>query len=139
MQSESRLILLIGADAALLEGIAQSVAALGYTPRVLSQLRDVRELDPDRRPLVAVVHNSLAAASAAIHSLQLAAGGALVLYRTVTDGTSVVDPTVQRAVLANLILPLERQRLMALVQRVSQRAKATGRSRGEPPSETTAR
>jgi hypothetical protein len=40
-----------------------------------------------------------------------------------------LSPTVQRAVLADLTLPLERNRLVALVQHVGQRAQATGRGR----------
>jgi hypothetical protein len=38
-----------------------------------------------------------------------------------------MSPTLQRAVLADLALPLERNRLIALVQHVGERAKTTGR------------
>jgi hypothetical protein len=46
-----------------------------------------------------------------------------------------LSPTVQRVVLADLTLPLERNRLMALVQHVEDRAKTTGRGYGESGEE----
>ena len=45
----------------------------------------------------------------------------------------VLPPTLQRAVLANITLPLERQRLVALVQHVAERVRTTGRRRDTPP------
>jgi hypothetical protein len=57
-----------------------------------------------------------------------------VLYRTGSMPPSPPPPALQRSVLADLSLPLERNRLAALVQHVEERARETGRSdRRTPP------
>ncbi len=122
-------ILLVGTELPLLEGLAQSFAVLGFKPVVAQSLGEAREVAAQRPPLVAVVSRALAAQSAAdTLSIPLAPGGALVLYRSVGSLLVTFSATVQRAVLADLTLPLERNRLMALVQHVEQRAKVTGRA-----------
>jgi hypothetical protein len=124
MQESMSRILLIGTELPLLEGLAQSFASLGFTPVVAQTLADARY-----PPLVAVVSRTLAAASSAeTLTIPLAPGGALVLYRAVGSTLVTFSASVQRAVLADLTLPLERNRLMALVQYVEQRARVTGRS-----------
>lgn len=128
-------ILLVGTELPLLEGLAQSFAALGFTPSVGQSLHEARELATQHPPLIAVVSRVLAAAaSAETLSIPLAPGGALVLYRVVGSTLVTLSPTVQRAVLADLTLPLERNRLVALVQHVGQRAQATGRGRTDDES-----
>ncbi len=123
-------ILLVGTELPLLEGLAQSFAALSFTPLVAQSLHEARELAAQHPPLIAVVSRVLAApASAETLSIPLAPGGALVLYRVVGSPLVTLSPTVQRAVLADLTLPLERNRLVALVQHVGLRAQATGRGR----------
>ena len=130
-------VLLVGEDGALLEGLAQSFAALGYSPKVAETLRDAREAGAIEPPLLAVVERSLASeAGADTLAIPLAPGGALVLFRNATDdGTSGISPTLQRSVLADLTLPLERNRLMALAQHVGDRIRATGRSHRRTPPE----
>lgn len=124
-------ILLVGGELPLLEGLAQSFAALGFTPTVAQTLAEAREIAAQHPPLVAVISRALAAASTAdTLGIPLAAGGALVLYRSVGSMLVTFSATIQRAVLADLTLPLERNRLMALVQHVEQRAKAAGRTSG---------
>lgn len=123
-------LLFVGADAALLEGLSQSIAALGCTPVVVSTLQDAREqalLDP---PLVLVADRALVVGSGAdLLAIPLAAGGAIVLYATQHAAAPMLPSALQRAVLAELVLPLERHRLTALVQHVESRARATGRTR----------
>ena len=132
-------VLLVGDDAALLEGLAQSFAALGYTPRVVLSLHEAREGAVSDPPLLAVVDSELAAeASADALAIQLSPGGALVLYHGTPDERPIIPPTLQRAVMADLALPLERNRLIALAQRVSDRVRATGRSRRQTPPEQQA-
>lgn len=132
-------VLLVGDDAALLEGLAQSFAALGYTPRVVLSLHEAREGAISDPPLLAVVDSELAAeASADALAIQLSPGGALVLYHGTPDERPIIPPTLQRAVMADLALPLERNRLIALAQRVSDRVRATGRSRRQTPPEQQA-
>lgn len=126
-------ILLIGGELPLLEGLAQSFAALGFKPIVAQSLNDGRELASHDPPLVAVVSRQLAAESNAdALSIPLAPGGALVLFRDSLSPLVTLSPTIQRAVLADLTLPLERNRLFALVQHVQERARARGRSESEP-------
>jgi hypothetical protein len=121
-------ILLVGTELPLLEGLAQSFAALGFTPTVVQTLHEGREVAAQHPPLVAVVSRSLAAASTSdAMSIPVAPGGALVLYRAVGSPLVTLSPTVQRAVMADLALPLERNRLVALVQHVGERARLAGR------------
>ena len=88
-------ILLVGTELPLLEGLAQSFAALGFTPSVAQSLHEARELAPQHPPLIAVVSRVLAAAaSAETLSIPLAPGGALVLYRVVGSTLVTLSPTV---------------------------------------------
>jgi len=130
-------VLLVGADAALLEGLAQSFAAVGYTPRVAASLHDARESALAVAPLLAIVDSELAAASTAdTLAIPLSPGGAMVLFHSTVDSRPDIAPTLQRSVMADLTLPLERNRLMALAQRVQERVRATGRGNRRTPPES---
>jgi hypothetical protein len=123
-------IALIGSDTALLEGLAQTLAAAGFRVRLADTLHDalvVPELD---LPLVIVVERSVALS--AVHGvtlprLSLAPGGSLVLYHATDDEPVPLPASLQRLTLADLSLPLERQRLVALIQSVAARARTIGR------------
>jgi hypothetical protein len=126
-------ILLAGSELPLLEGLAQSFGTLGFKPVVASTLEEARELAAHNPPLVALVSRTFASSSSAeTLRIPLAPGGALMLYRAVGSPLVTFSPSLQRAVMADLALPLERNRLMALVQHVAQRALATGRVEGAP-------
>lgn len=128
MQNTITRILLVGTELPLLEGLAQSFAALGFSPTVAPTLHEARESAARNLPLVAIVSRALAAdASGEMLSIPLSPGGALVLYGGSSAGFPPLAPSVQRVVLAELTLPLERNRLLALVQHVGDRARATGR------------
>jgi DNA-binding NtrC family response regulator len=121
------IILLVGSDVALLEGLAQTLAARGYLTAVTGGLQEAREYAAASPPLVAVIERDLAASAAGlVLGIPLTRGGALVAFHQRTDDRAVLAPTVQRAMLADLALPLERNRLLALVQHVEERARATG-------------
>jgi len=137
MPSPMTQILLVGGELPLLEGLSQSFAALGFAPTVVQSLHEGRDHAAHHPPLVAVVSRLLAAESTSdTLSIPLAPGGALVLYRVVGGTLVTLSPTIQRAVLADLTLPLERNRLVALVQHVGERAKTTGRAvRGDSSEE----
>jgi DNA-binding NtrC family response regulator len=129
-------ILLVGTELPLLEGLAQSFAALGFVPIVAQSVQEAREIAAQNPPLIAVISRVLAApASTDTLSIPLAPGGALVLFRVVGSPIVTLSPTLQRVVLADLTLPLERNRLIALVQHVEERAKTTGRGYGETGEE----
>jgi DNA-binding NtrC family response regulator len=125
-------VLLIGSDAPLLEGMAQTLAAAGHRPRLAVDAVEARERTPGHPPLVIVAARALAGDAL---RLPLAPGGALVLYRSGDDLADALPPSVQRAALADLTLPLEWHRLLALVAYVEERAARTGRARPDTPPE----
>jgi hypothetical protein len=132
-------VLLVGEDSALLEGLSQSLAAVGYVPVATATLHDAREAAAADAPLLVVVQRELAAvASAEALGIALAPGGALVLFQATLDTTTPISPTLQRSVLADLTLPLERNRLVALAQHVHERVLATGRAGRRTPPEQRA-
>jgi hypothetical protein len=110
-------VVLVGEDAALLEGISQSFAP----------------------PVLAVVNRKQAGeASAEALAIPLARGGALVLYHGPNDDRPTLTPALSRSVMADLTLPLERNRLIALAQHVQERIRTTGRSNRTTPPEQQA-
>jgi DNA-binding NtrC family response regulator len=132
-------ILLVGTDVSLLEGLAQSLSAQGHGTRVALTFAEAREMTTTLPPLIAVIERSMASAAAGeVLGLTLAPGGAVVLYGSPTDRAATVPHVLQRHVLAELSLPLERNRLSALVQHVRERATAVGRGRTSGETERTA-
>lgn len=129
-------VLLVGADDALLEGLAQAFAAQGYSPQVVSTLYDACEASLHAAPLLAIIERNLVvSATSDALAISLAPGGSLVLYASASDDRVATPPMLQRLVLAELTLPLERNRLIALAQHVQERAQATGRANRTPPPE----
>ena len=117
--NSTTMILLVGSDAALLEGLVQSLAARGYATSVAATLREAQECGETNAPLVAVIERDLAAtAPAMVLSIPLVPGGAFVLFHQRSDEVPMLAPPIQRVLLADLALPLERHRLLALVQHV---------------------
>jgi DNA-binding response OmpR family regulator len=128
-------VLLVGLDAPTLEGIAQTLAATGHTPSLAESVAEAAELAATHPPLVAVIDRDIAIKSADAFRLPLAAGGAIVLFRSSPDDRAPLSASLQRAVLADLTLPLERKRLVALVLHVEERARAAGRDHVQTPPE----
>jgi DNA-binding NtrC family response regulator len=128
-------VLLVGSDVALLEGLSQSLSGQGLRLSVSLTLADAREAAAAKAPLIIVVDRNLASsAGAELLALPIAGGGARILYRAASVPPAPLLPALQRAVLADLTLPLERHRLAALCQSVSDRARTTGRApRDTPP------
>ena len=120
---------IIGSDVALVEGLAQTLGATGHCPAVAASVTDAIETTAGSPPLIAVVERALAAASAEALRIPLAPGGALLVYDSMATAPRAPLPrAVQRITLAELTLPLERQRLGALVQHVEGRAISAGRA-----------
>ena len=121
-------ILLVGADAALLEGIAQALAA-GHQVLAAQSIVEASFIAAAAPPLLAVIDRTLLATASDVHALGLAPGGALVVFG---DPATPLPGPVRRAVLAELRLPLERSRLVALAAHVQARAQLTGRTATPP-------
>jgi|SRR5579862_6218557 len=127
-------IVLIGTDHALLEGLAQTIAAAGYRVVLADSLHDPSVLSLADPPLLVVMDRMSALQSPRDIGLQgvgLAPGGSIVLYHGAEDMPLALPAALQRLTLADLTLPLERQRLVALVQSVTARARSRGQ--GETP------
>jgi len=127
-------VMLVGTDSALLEGLAQSLAGLGHRLAVVASLAEARELSAARSPLVLVVDREIASkAGGELLAMPVSPGGARILYRVATHPPAPLLPALQRAVLADLTLPLERHRLSALCQSLAERAQTTGRNSVSTP------
>jgi hypothetical protein len=121
-------VILVGTDAALLEGLAQSFASGGFTPQVVSSLMDACEVAAESPPIVAVVSRDLALSSSGdAMAIHLAPGGSLVLYHA-GDSAGATPALLARSVVAELVLPLERARLVALTKSLAGRAELVGRT-----------
>lgn len=126
--------LVIGSDEGVLEGLAQALHAAGHRAIIARNLDDATTLLATERPVVVLVERGCAGSSEFLR-LRLPPGIALLVYR---DADTAVDPLpslIQRITLADLVLPWERQRLITLVQRLAERAQATGRGRDDTPTE----
>lgn len=131
------MLLLIGRDDALLEGLAQLLAGAGHGVQVAATVRDAEELAAQGAPLLVLIDRSavLPDHGESASRIPLAPGGAFVLYRTTSDqgGSLALAHAIARQTLADLSLPLERQRLVALAQYVKARARESGRIRFDTP------
>ena len=126
-------ILLVGSDEALLEGLAQSLTALGHRALKPHDVGDAVEIASAHPPLLAVVAQTTLVDDPRALRIPVVPGGAIVLYRTPgAPATTVAD--ARRNVLAELVLPLERNRLLALVHHLEERVRVTGRETQRPSS-----
>jgi CheY-like chemotaxis protein len=120
-------ILAIGSDAALLEGLSQTLSAAGHRVTIASDIPEALETLRGARPLVALVNRDELLSGGGVFRVALASGGALLAFRTADEVAARLPFQLQRATLADLVLPLERQRLLALIRNVESRALASGR------------
>ena len=135
------MILLAGGNTALLEGLAQALANTGQRVVVAHSLDEAEELQTRQQTILTVVERGMvseADASSTFLRTTIAAGGALVTYREAGDTSRALAASLARHVLADLVLPLERNRLAALAEHLATRAKVIGRptdvARPEPPA-----
>jgi DNA-binding NtrC family response regulator len=127
--------LVIGSDEGVLEGIAQALATAGHRAHVARSMAEAAAVLTEIQPLVTLVDRNCAADPEFLR-LRLPTGCAVVLYRLDDGPAPSLPASVQRQTLADLILPWERQRLITMVQRVTERAVATGRApRNTPPED----
>jgi DNA-binding NtrC family response regulator len=129
--------LVIGSDESVLEGIAQALAVAGPQPHVVRSIAEAMAVLQEIQPIVAVVERR-SAADPEFLRLRLPPGCAVVLYRHDEHATPALPTAIQRVTLADLVLPWERQRLITMVQRLTERAVASGRARRDTPPEDRA-
>lgn len=129
--------LVIGSDESVLEGIAQALAAAGHRAHVARSIAEASAVLTEIRPVVLLVERGCAAEPEFLR-LRLPSGCALVLYRSNEEATPVLPTSIQRLTVADLILPWERQRMVTMVQRLTERAVAAGRTRRDTPPEERA-
>ena len=131
------MLILVGRDDALLEGLTQLLAGGGHRVRIAHSVGEAEELAGQDLPLLVVVDRALLGEGLCdiVTRIPLAPGGAIVLYRTTSDAAAPVSLAhgLARLTLADLELPLERQRLAALAQYVGSRARNSGRVRFDTP------
>ena len=121
-------VILVGSDAALLEGLAQTLLGFGHEVSFAGTIAEVAGTHGMDPPAIGVVSAEALFSAGLGSTLPLAAGGALIVYGTSHADRPVLPTRLQRSTLAYLVLPLERHRLIALVQSFDTRSRATGRS-----------
>lgn len=114
-------VLLIGSEHELLGGVVTALEDAGFVVRLAESLADARELIGGALPIAVVLERGLAVAEGSMSRIPLLPGGALLLYRTADDAVGAIPPTLARSAMAELTLPLERNRLTTLLQRVRER------------------
>ena len=121
------LLLIVGTDTALIEGTSQTLTAAGH--QLLFSPTLVESLEPvgDARPIVVLVERSAIDEIRMTLRVPLAAGGAFLVFHGEDAPVAPMPARVQRAPLAELELPLESKRLLALVRYVETRAQIVGR------------
>lgn len=133
------MLLVIGTDDALLEGLTQALASTGQrvmTSRSLEEAAQIAQTDP---PLMLIVDSALLARDngAALERVAMRSGGAVVRYHAAGAPSAPATPSrgLARLLLADLELPLERRRLVVLAEHVGARARLAGRARDPMPKE----
>lgn len=134
------MILLAGGNTALLEGLAQALASTGHKVVVAHSADEADQL-ASQAPILTVAAREMVSDPDPERNILrgvVAGGGALISYREAGDTSRALSAPVARHVLADLVLPLERNRLVALVERVAARARAVGRNADVSPPDSHA-
>ena len=128
-------VILVGDDVALLEGLAQTLNGFGHDVSFAATVVEAAEPLGEDLPAIAVVSCEALEEAGAGMTLPLSPGGALIVYGSTHSDQPFLPTNLQRATLAHLVLPLERHRLLALVQSFDSRSRTTGRSEREKPGD----
>lgn len=121
-------VILVGTDVALLEGLAQTLIGFGHEVLLAATVGEVAGLFNGDLPAIAVVSCEALENGGPGATLPLTPGGAIIVYGKTHGERPFLAQKLQRATLAHLVLPLERQRLLALVHSFEIRSQMTGRS-----------
>ena len=121
------LLLIVGTDTALIEGTSQTLTAAGHQLLFSRSLDESLETVGDARPIVVLVERSAIDEIRMTLRVPLSEGGAFLVFHAEDAPVAPMPARVQRATLAELELPLESKRLLALVRYVETRAQIVGR------------
>jgi hypothetical protein len=124
-------VILVGDDVALLEGLGQTLIGFGNDVSFATTVSEAASANIGDSPALAVVSADALRDAGIAATLPLTPGGALIVYGSSHDDRPFLPPKLQRATLAQLVLPLERHRLVALVKSFDSRSRSTGRSMPE--------
>ena len=124
-------VILVGADIALLEGLAQTLLGCSHEVTFAATLLEAAAIMTGECAAIVVVSTEAVEDAGLGATLPLTANSALIVYGKSHGEHLFLPPKLQRATLAHLVLPLERQRLLALVQSFDSRSRTTGRSQRE--------
>jgi hypothetical protein len=124
-------VILVGADTALLEGLAQTLLGLDHNVLFATTVEEAGAVANDNMPALTVISCDALEEAGAGAALPLTLGSALIVYGSTHDEQPFLPTRLQRATLAHLVLPLERHRLVALIQSFESRSRTTGRSMRE--------
>lgn len=124
-------VILVGADTALLEGLAQTLLGLQHKVLFATTVGEAGAMASDNMRALTVVSSSALEEAGFGATLPFTLGSALIIYGSSDDEQPFLPTRLQRATLAHLILPLERHRLVALIQSFESRSRTTGRSMRE--------
>lgn len=127
-------VLIIGAQHDLLETVVLTLEGAGFRVDVRPSVEAAGTVAAATPPIAVVIERSLAAADPSAFSLPTLQGGAFILFRTADDAPDVYSPSLARAAMAELTLPLEKQRLTALLQRLVERHRSRRGDLGGPES-----
>jgi hypothetical protein len=121
-------VILVGADTALLEGLAQTLLGLEHNVLFATTVGEAGGMANDNIPALTVVSSAALEDAGFGATLPLTLGSALIVYGSSQGERPFLPARLQRATLAHLVLPLERHRLVALIQSFENRSRTTGRS-----------
>jgi CheY-like chemotaxis protein len=121
------LLLIVGTDTALIEGMSQTLTGVGHEVMFARSLAEAIEAVGDLRPLVLLVERSAVDEIRSTLRVPQAEGGAILVFHAEDTVAPSLPHRLQRATLAELELPLETQRLLALVRYVAKRVHTVGR------------
>jgi hypothetical protein len=116
-------VILVGGDAALLEGLAQSLLSFDHEVVFAGTIPEI-PIEDDGRSLL-VVSTDVLEESGAGTTIPISAGSSMIVYGTSHSDRPFLSPRLQRATLAYLVLPLERHRLVALAHSFDSRSRSS--------------
>ncbi|HUF30662.1 MAG TPA: hypothetical protein VMM77_08330 [Gemmatimonadaceae bacterium] len=127
-------VLMVGGDAALREVVLQLLRTTGLSGAGCEDVSCAREMAAVAPPLALVMDVKLSPVQEGAGCIPILPGGSVILFREGVSAARATQQVFGRALVAELSLPLERARLMTLLQRIVARARITGRDRRAPES-----